>query len=113
MRRMSSPGAYSLCSENSIDAPACGFWCMPANAPSTITRARTLIDPRRAMSIGIERQRAAFAASVRRPYGRIASTSPSTSACAVRPSASAWKFGSTRWTSTGGASARTSSIDAA
>src|SRR4029453_13852735 len=52
MRRMSSPGAYSLCSENSIDAPACGFWCMPANAPSTITRARTLIDPRRAMSVG-------------------------------------------------------------
>ena len=25
MRRMSSPGAYSLCSENSIDEPACGF----------------------------------------------------------------------------------------
>jgi hypothetical protein len=25
---------------------------MPANAPSTMTRARTLMDPRRAMSVG-------------------------------------------------------------
>src|SRR5262249_35194560 len=46
-------------------------------------------------------------------YGRIASTSRSTSACAVNPSASAWKFGSTRCTSTGAASVRTSSMDAA
>ncbi len=52
MRRMSSPGAYSLCSENSIDAPVCGFPCSPAKAPSTITRARTLIDSSNAMSSG-------------------------------------------------------------
>src|SRR5215218_1337790 len=41
MRRISSPGAYSLCSVNSMEVPACRLWCMPANAPSTITRART------------------------------------------------------------------------
>src|SRR4051794_10426143 len=40
MRRISSPGAYSLCSVNSIEVPACRLWCMPEKAPSTMTRAR-------------------------------------------------------------------------
>src|SRR5436190_6388661 len=52
MWRTSSPGAYSLCSANSIDVPACGLWWVPANAPSTITRARTASDDRRAKSRG-------------------------------------------------------------
>src|SRR5579871_2060037 len=41
MRRTSSPGAYSLCSANSTEAPWCGERCSPASAPSTTTRART------------------------------------------------------------------------
>ena len=92
--------------------------------PSTMTRARTASDARRARSSGSSASGwppplviPAFPVSV--PSGAMGyvgltvSSSCATSARAVSPSASAWKFGSTRWTSTGIASARTSSIDAA
>src|SRR5688572_24833936 len=52
MRRISSPGAYSLCSVNSIEVPGCRLWCIPEYAPSTITRARSSNVAMRASSVG-------------------------------------------------------------
>src|SRR5262245_30515547 len=52
MWRSSSPGEYSLCSENSTDEPCTDARWRPDSAPSTITRALIGSEPRRLSCAG-------------------------------------------------------------
>src|SRR5512139_2193225 len=61
MWRISSPGAYSLCSANSTDWPWCGDLWSPESTPSVTARTRSFRVPSFARTAGSRRGRFASA----------------------------------------------------
>ena len=106
---MSSPGAYSLCSANSIDAAGVRVPGAARRTPPRRSRA-----PARSSIRGARYPGSSASAGMARPLlGRRDGLRSAAidELCAPRPSASAWKLRIKRWTSTGAASAQTSSMD--